>query len=135
VRIKNEIQADNSIFMNTSRTGKDGYRLFVSWRMFFYRWGNGTEINSTFASILLDKWYHLTVTNDGKTQNIYINGSLNKSEKGDYLRPAVNYECCGIGNYYGTKNNRFVGLIDELYILDKVLSDDEVFDLAAKQGK
>ncbi|MFA5864770.1 MAG: LamG domain-containing protein [Phycisphaerae bacterium] len=133
VRIKNAIQADNSIFINTSRTGKDGYRLFVNWRMFFYRWGDGTQINSTYASILLDKWYHLAVTNDGKTKKIYVNGSLDKSEKSDNSQPAVNYESCGIGNYFGTERNRFIGLMDELCILGKALSDDEVFDLAAKQ--
>jgi hypothetical protein len=136
VKIKNKEQANNSIFCHAWDTGKDGYRLYVSWRMFSYCWGDGTKMNSIWTergSVLLDRWYHLAVTNNGKVINLYINGSLAKSVTGQDLQPATNSESCGIGNYFDTKNYRFAGLMDEFYILGKALSEDEVFDLAAKQ--
>jgi hypothetical protein len=136
VKIKNKQQANNSIFVNAWDTGKKGYRLFVSWRMVYYRWGDNKKkysLSTKYGTILRDKWYHLTVTNDGKVIKIYINGSLNKKLEGDNLQPAANTGRCGIGSYFGSKAHRFIGLIDELYILGKALSEDEVFELAVKQ--
>ena len=136
VRIKSKREANNSILVNAWDSGKKGYRMYVSWRMFFFRWGDGKKMNSVntkYGSVLLDKWYHLAVTNDGKIIKLYLNGCLNKSFKGNNLLPAANGGKCGIGNYFKTKNNRFSGLLDEFYIFGKALSEDEVFDLAVKQ--
>jgi Concanavalin A-like lectin/glucanases superfamily len=136
VKIKNKQQSNNSIFVNAWDSGKKGYRMHASWRMVYYRWGNGKKMHSTstkYGSILRDKWYHLTVTNDGKAIKMYINGSLAKSLTGDNLQPVANTGRCGIGNYFGSKAHRFIGLMDELYIFGKALTEDEVFDLAIKQ--
>ena len=136
VNIKNKKQENNSILCNAWDTDTKGFRIFVFWCMFSCRWGDGSKMNSIstkYGGILTDRWYHLTVTNDGKTVKLYVNGSLDKSIEGDNLQPAANNVNCGIGNYFGTNNYRFIGLMDELYIFGKALNDDEVFELAAKQ--
>lgn len=136
IKIHNDQQANNSILVNASDTGKEGYRLFVAWRMLYYRWGDGNKINSVstkYGTVVRDKWYHLTITNNGQEIRIYVNGSLINSAQSDNLQQVENPSLYCIGNYFGYEKLRFKGLIDELYIFGKALSEDEVFELAAKQ--
>ncbi len=136
VKIKSGREANNSILVNAWDSNKKGYRLLASWQRFFYRWGDGTEMNSIatkHGSVPLDKWCHLTATNDGESIKLYVNGSVNTSFEGDNLQHVPNDSPIGIGTYFGTKNYRFVGSMDEFYIFSRALSENEVFELAAKQ--
>ncbi|MEW6157554.1 MAG: FG-GAP-like repeat-containing protein, partial [Verrucomicrobiota bacterium] len=76
----------------------------------------------------LGTWYHVLATSDGTTAKIYVNGSLRNSA-------AVDPEYIGTPN--GTRiggevccgGNNFPGLIDEVSIWDRALSDEEVTSL------
>jgi hypothetical protein len=77
---------------------------------------------------------HVAVTNDGKSLKLYINGEQKMEQKGNIssLQPAYKRnKAAVIGNYLGRANAyNFVGLLDELYIIGKALSEDEIFELA-----
>ena len=78
--------------------------------------------------IAVGEWHHTAVSYDGKILRLYLNGSLVTSKK-------TNMESCQGSMIVGTNKDQsrhFVGLIDELSVYDRVLTDDEIDALATQ---
>lgn len=89
---------------------------------------NGTSIvgyESSGVNLNDDKWHYVATTFDGTNVSLYIDGKLNKKE------PAIwNNQYNNIGTIgYDTNNQqtyRFYGLIDEVKIYKRALSQEEI---------
>ncbi|XP_068742646.1 uncharacterized protein [Montipora capricornis] len=105
------------------------------------RWFHRNENGSTVFSIITDgpvlsngKWYHIAAMYDGLrgSARIYINGRLSKQETADpgvfLSRDWSKY--AGIGEF--GRKGRLQGYIDELYIYNKTLTDQELNLLITK---
>jgi hypothetical protein len=116
-------------------TGKGGWDVRYSWAMLSFRFDNGKKrntISSPNYQIKNDKWYHLAVTDDGKKIQLFINCEKVKEQLFDNATPAPNGSPVVIGNYTGRADAyNFTGLLDEVYIVGKVLSAEELFKLTA----
>lgn len=91
------------------------------------RGGGVNYVNSGVAPVV-DTWVHVVSTNDGQTAKVYVDGQLKASGPVDanYLATAAGARiggevCCG--------GNNFPGLIDEVAIIARALSDAEVASL------
>ena len=60
-------------------------------------------------------WYHILITNDGSTTDIFLNGNSSAIATGS---DTTNYEACGLtlGKYFGNNSYSFSGSIDEFAI-------------------
>jgi len=74
------------------------------------------------------KWHNVSFVYQSGTVFLYIDGILDKSEQG-VNPPTPNYNRFSIGAVYVSKNdirNPFLGEIEEVYVWDKGLSQDQV---------
>jgi hypothetical protein len=81
--------------------------------------GNGT------TSLNPGDWYHIAYTYDGKTVTSYVDGEL------DFLQllsgvVQIDPTTLAIGAGYWNNSEYFVGIIDEVRIYDRALTEDEV---------
>ena len=131
------------IFSKKSDSHSTGYDFRISWNMLNSRIGNGHKSFSVFSpykSVKDNTWYHLAVSNDGKKISLFINGEQvkikNPIKNVSNLIPQANSSRAVIANYIGRNDAyNFIGLIDELYIIDKVLTNDELFQLAVPEDE
>ena len=85
--------------------------------------GHGADVTSNSA-IELDTWTFLTTTYDGTTVRIYINGELDIAQEMP-IDTRLGIGRIG-GNIYDPMSECYTGIIDEVSIYDRALSDDEV---------
>lgn len=84
------------------------------------------SVESTDNSLSLTEWYHLAVTFDGKTMRVYINGELNSELDNNIpITPSEANLVIGQG---------FSGIIDDIRIYNKALSQDEILDIFSGKG-
>ncbi|AQT69809.1 CotH protein [Anaerohalosphaera lusitana] len=94
--------------------------------------GGGHVVGTTVLTD--DLWHHVTVVSDGSTTDdisLYVDGKLEPVR--DVLSQSVNtwaVTAMKIGKYYSTEK-LFEGLIDDVRIYNRVLSMQEVWNLAA----
>jgi hypothetical protein len=85
----------------------------------------------------LGKWYHLAGVYDGATVKLYVNGNLDKTEA--YSGPLRSDKApvhLGGGKLFGVDwGNNFTvnGLVDEVMIYNRAMSDNEVRQLFIAQ--
>lgn len=131
-----ETSSSMCIFSRKVDAGKTGYDLRIGWTMLDYRWGSGRSdqiLRSPKHLIALNKWYHVAVVNDGKTLKFLINAEniVEQAAGQNDLVPAAAAIPAVIGGYAGKEDAyQFIGIIDELYIIGKALSADELLALA-----
>jgi hypothetical protein len=83
-----------------------------------------------------NQWQHLAYTFDGKTNRLYLNGELKDTSTASPLKGAVKrFE---LGRWGGSRpgaaaDGHFAGMLDEIRIYDRPLSDAEVQALARKR--
>ncbi len=80
------------------------------------------------ATVTAGAWHYITVTYDGTTQKLYIDGVLDNSQSLPGITLAYTNSPVQIGA--GTYNNPFAGYIDDLRIYSRALTDPEIADLA-----
>lgn len=86
--------------------------------------------NPSFVSnMTLDsKWHQLTFVYNSGTIFLYIDGILDHSAQG-FVHPSPNYNRFSVGGIYidrNTINHPFVGEIDEVYVWDYGLNQDQI---------
>ena len=95
----------------------------LSWISTEYDWNIKQELN---------KWHHVVGVFDGRHLKLYLDGKLVSEKTLDKLTPIncpENPENLYIGggkDYWGDIANKFKGIIDEIRIYNRALSDDEI---------
>ena len=78
--------------------------------------------------IINDRWYHVAMTyDDNFNVSLYLDGVL--VDSGTSANPQEFYEQVHIGHYGGWGNHFFQGVVDEVLIWDRPLSNQELFEL------
>ena len=127
-------------------TFEESYGLFIygsSGKLSFIVNGYGNSIGRTILvgpTVPLNTWVHAVATFSGTTMKIYMDGYL-RITKEHLMGIAPSLQPIQIGMYEKSSDpastSGFNGLIDEVGIYNRALSDQEVFDLynAGKLGK
>jgi len=80
-------------------------------------------------------WYHLTIVQDGTTSTLYINGVAQKTTgSGEWLDDLGNGTAHLGASTTGAKFDYFKGIIDEVSVYNRALSQNEVNRNFASQG-
>lgn len=118
--------SDNYIlsFGQQVKNGMNALAL-ASTQVCHYFWGND---QCTPVSDILHKWTHVAVTYDGSKIKIFVNGNL-ASTQTPSSTPNVQSSNVAIGIRLFDKWSAFNGLIDEVHIFNRALSDSEIHDL------
>jgi hypothetical protein len=102
---------------------KGGTDILLNWQTENEIWQHLE--NEDNVKINANQWIYMTVTYDGSKVNSYINGVLNKSS--DFNKPIdKSGEDLYIGLSLPGGIENFKGMIDEVRIYDRVLSDSEI---------
>jgi len=91
-------------------------------------WFNGTVI------VTGGQWHHMAAVYDGSEGRIYIDGVLDVTSPGTGQINISNYDFW-IGNNSQQTGRFFHGLLDEVMIYDRALSDPEIRYLAGERAK
>jgi len=89
------------------------------------------SVTPKFTSTMVlndDKWHQITFIYNSGTIFLYIDGVLDKSEQ-NIMAPSTNYNHFAVGALYVDKNtitNPFLGEIDEIYVWDQGLTENQV---------
>jgi len=112
-----------------------GWRLRYSWRSARFTFGIGANVFKIVGSkreAPPRHWSHVAGAFDGQRMRLYVNGSLLRSLEidGEWRNSGLPLV---IGNYVGTKKPyAFDGLLDELRIYDRTLTEHEIVRAAAE---
>jgi DNA-directed RNA polymerase specialized sigma24 family protein len=86
--------------------------------------GIGWSAGQTTTTAVYGQWYHLAASWDGEVVKVYLNGNYNKQyELGSYgnLETPTRFGSSADGDNY-----QFRGAVDEILILDRALSEEEI---------
>ena len=73
----------------------------------------------------LNKWNHIVATYDGRNKKIYVNGELKLNAKSSLKINVSNNDLAIGGNYIG-RSGYLKGIIDEVAIYNKALTEEEI---------
>jgi hypothetical protein len=98
--------------------------------------GNGRwQRMSSLAGIPLERWTHLLASSDGSTIRLYVNATLQGSTGIAAAMISSRYPLrVGHGTYEKKAKRKFDGLIDEVMIWNRALSDAEIKQLYELTG-
>ena len=95
-----------------------------------FTFGNARWNEINMSKVQPTSWFHLTSCYDGAEGKIFYNGVIGvKKHVGKPLVPSTFPLRIGHGTYFKENNRRFFGLIDEVMIWDRVLSEEEIKQL------
>jgi hypothetical protein len=83
--------------------------------------------------LTIGQWVHLAVTHDGSTLRLYVDGALagSKALPGSFAPDTSQLALCGNQNdASGAIGERWVGLVDDLRLYRRALTDAEIAQLA-----
>lgn len=89
---------------------------------------NSVRSLASNTAITADAWHYITVTYDGTTQALYIDGALDNSQSLPGITLTYQNSPVKVGS--GDYNNPFNGYVDDLRIYGRALSNTEIADLA-----
>jgi hypothetical protein len=91
--------------------------------------GDGEAITYAYSGFTpqLGEWYHLVGSYDGSDLRLYVNGESVGTQAVTWKQPTSNADFW-LGNAFCCQDNEFNGLIDEVGIYNRALSDLQVLD-------
>ncbi len=90
----------------------------------------GGEIDYSGANYNDNLWHHVVYTySSSNGGRLYVDGELKQTATDDPVSNITDAETFSIGGYYLDNSNGFKGLIDEVMIFNRELSEDDVTDL------
>jgi hypothetical protein len=102
------------------KNGSYGLKVQADGKVQGYRWG-GAESHASSTTIQPDVWYHVAMTYNGTVHRTYVNGSLESEENDSGSIPTTSNDVTVSG-----AGNRFEGLIDDLRIYGRALTQSEI---------
>jgi len=129
--VKLNTVATQAIFTNCSQSN-NGFRITTTSANKIGFEFNGYSISGN-AALAINTWYHICVLNTGSTYEIYINGSLDRTNVGQSLWYQINWGSAGtnvayIGRYISAAYY-LNGAVDSLTLWNRKLSTDEIVQL------
>jgi prepilin-type N-terminal cleavage/methylation domain-containing protein len=110
---------------SSGTVGQSGYSFGVTNTKRLSLRINGNNIETQDNVIVWNQWQLATVTFDGTTRKIYVNGAQVDSDPFAYL-PPNNTVAIRIGNRTGATDRTFYGYIDELRIYNTVIPVSQI---------
>ena len=113
-----------------------GYKKHIIAKTYAYEiWTtNGNLMHTKNIRIVDGKWHHLAVTYQGGAKKFYLDGKLVRSERTRFLKHHTMGVGLGVGGGGYGQPRFFKGAIDEVMILNRVLSADEIQALRKTGG-
>ena len=111
------------------------FRIFRNAKINFVQRSDDPEDGVEGSTIfLVDTWYHVAAVSNGTSYKIYVNGQeedltgfRGAENSGDWFGDTDNTDHIAIGvNKRGDMDDWFVGIIDEVCMYDRALSEDEM---------
>src|SRR5438046_5812607 len=103
-----------------------GIKIEYTNRIAGYVWGQVPELQSTDV-LSADVWYHIALTYDGTTANLYVNGTLKDSRTYAVSLPDGNLFRIG----EGISGHRWNGSVDEVRVFARALNASEIAGLVS----
>jgi hypothetical protein len=119
--------------VSNSNYAADGYMLYQATgspynRIQAFVYTSSIVMLASNSLLDINKWYHVVLTYDGSYIKLYINGVLDKQvAQSGTIKTTTNPFL--IGSTYTTTGAKFNGIIDEVMIFNRALSDDEIKQL------
>ena len=88
--------------------------------------GNNPAVATNIKTLSADQWYHIALTWNGSTYNVYVDG-INESN-GSYSGLTTLNSYLDIGNtgYRADSSESFYGIIDDVHLYNRVLDVDDI---------
>jgi len=86
------------------------------------------ELNSGNEDVMLDCWNYVASTFDGRVQKLYLNGKLVSQQNLDGI-VICDTDPLRIGAWWKDNPLFFSGVVDEVRVYDRALSDGEIFEI------
>jgi hypothetical protein len=134
IRVDESAGAFNPFLMQNTNIGNYGFYFYISNdRPDVYIFGSSGYANANSSETLnADQWYHIATTNDGSNLKLYVDGLLKDSDSSTGLT-GVNQNayigCEPISSIY------YMGLIDDVRIHDRAMSESEFKDITDPLGR
>ncbi len=104
--------------------GEPDATLYPGSFVFGVRSSNGIAYTGVIAKAVAGEWAHLAATYDGTTLKLYVDGVLQSSVAAPL--PYSSTQNLYIGGNPGDAAAWYVGLLDDVYVFNQALTDDEV---------
>jgi hypothetical protein len=134
IRIDALAGAYNPVMMQNRYSDSYGFYFYITNdRPDVYVFDSSGYANANSSEILnADQWYHVAATNDGSNLKLYVDGQLKDSDSSTGLT-GVNENsyigCEPISSIY------YIGLIDDVRINDRAMSESEFKDMTNPLGR
>ena len=122
-RIVDKNPVNNSYTM-TKVEGKDS----VLWRVV----SGGGRIEIQSSTLKRDNWHHIVGVYDGTEVRFYLDGELDQTQKGSGKLGSADSALTIGGDAPVGGRSRFVGMIDDVVILNRVLTEAEIKEIKGK---
>jgi hypothetical protein len=121
--------SDEQAFFAKQHDGVDSYVVFkyTSGNNLYFQVSNGNGV-TTADTYSANQWYHVVATWNGSTIKIFLNGKEAASINNAAGVPDDTGTLTSIGAWLGDGNRWFNGTIDEVRILNKTLTQEEILD-------
>lgn len=90
-----------------------------------YTHGGAWQSEYGITPVMDEQWHHLAATRDGEFLRAYTDGVL-EGESGATIPPDQNDESVKIGRWGAPRGDFIVGLIDEVAIFNRALTEEEI---------
>ena len=125
----------NTSFFLTSATQVGSGSTFPGGHVGGVRWGGGWMGGNT--NVNDNNWHFITIADNAGAKTIYVDGNVDTNYSASQL-----WNTAGTGNQMwiggsadtGDGNAAFNGLIDEVYVFNRALSQTEILNLMGNQG-